>query len=159
MGSHSYGISFISTYIWDHIHMGSHSYGITFISTYSLLHLECHFFNHMGSHSYRITFIWDLIHMGSHSYQRTYGITFIWDHIHMGSHSYQRAAYCIWSVISSQSPFSINHLVFEVSFTTFRWKETKEIEIEDWDEMTLPMQLAVHGTPNTRKSLWGGYAQ
>jgi len=28
---------------------------------------------------------------------------------------------------------SIDNLVLEVSFTTFRWKDTKEIEIGDWD--------------------------
>ena len=57
-----------------------------FCGRHSLVHLECRFFIHMGSHSY--------------------GITFIWDHIHMGSHSYQRTAYCIWSVVSSISNFN-----------------------------------------------------
>jgi len=32
-----------------------------------------------------------------------------------------------------QFPISIDDLVLYVFFTTFRWKETKEIEIGDWD--------------------------
>ena len=42
------------------------------------------------------------------------------------------------------SQFSIEDVVLYVSFTTFRWKETKEIGIGDWDSMTLQMQLSVH---------------
>jgi len=36
---------------------------ISFTSTYILLHLECHFFIHMGSHSYVISSMCDLIHI------------------------------------------------------------------------------------------------
>jgi len=39
-----------------------------------------------------------------------------------------------------QSRISIDNLVLYVSFAAFRWQETKEIEIEDWDLMTLQMQ-------------------
>ena len=39
-----------------------------------------------------------------------------------------------------QSRISIDNLVLYVSFATFRWKETKEIEIGDWDLTTLHMQ-------------------
>jgi len=38
------------------------------------------------------------------------------------------------------SQISIDGVILWVSFTTFRWKETKEIEIGDLDEMTLQMQ-------------------
>ena len=37
----------------------------------------------------------------------------------------------------------IDDKVLQVSFTTFRWKETKEIEIWDCDSTTLQMQYAV----------------
>jgi len=39
-----------------------------------------------------------------------------------------------------QSHLSIEDVVLKVSFATFRWKETKEIEIGDWVEVTLQMQ-------------------
>ena len=39
-----------------------------------------------------------------------------------------------------QSQISKDDLLFSVSFATFREKETNEIEIEDWDCMTLQMQ-------------------
>jgi len=41
-----------------------------------------------------------------------------------------------------RSQITIDALVLYVSFTTFRWKETKEIEIGDY--VTLQMQEAVH---------------
>jgi len=41
------------------------------------------------------------------------------------------------------SQISIDHLVLDVSFTTFRWKETKDFEIGDWDYMILQMQQVV----------------
>jgi len=43
---------------------------------------------------------------------------------------------CHFFILDSQSPFSIS----KVSFATFGWKETNEIEIEDWDLITLQLQ-------------------
>ena len=41
-----------------------------------------------------------------------------------------------------QSQISIHDLVLQISFATFRWKETNKIEIGDWDYMTHQTQWA-----------------
>ena len=48
------------------------------------------------------------------------------------------------SVSLLQSQTLIDDLVLYVSFATFRWKETNEIEIGVWDWRTLQVQWAVH---------------
>ena len=69
-------------------------------TAYSRLHLECHFFIHMGSHSY--------------------GITFVWDHIHMGSHSYDIVQPIAFGMSFLHSQITINILVFQVCLATLR---------------------------------------
>jgi len=55
---------------------------------------------------------------------------------------------CRFFFLTSKSPMWISL----VSFATFRWKETQEIGIEDWDWMTLQMQLAAHFLVDTLMS-------
>jgi len=53
----------------------------------------------------------------------------------------------VFGVSFLQSQISIDNLVLYVSFVTFRWKETTEIEIGDWEQTTLQSQLTVHAYP------------
>ena len=52
-----------------------------------------------------------------------------------------------------QSQISIDHLVVQVSFATFRWNETNEIDIGDWDWNRLQMWLAARRAQLQRRDL------
>jgi len=58
----------------------------------------------------------------------------------MGSHSYRRTAYCIWSVISTPSHLNRGCTSLGLTWRVPAEKETTEIEIGVWHEMTLHMQ-------------------
>jgi len=59
-------------------------------------------------------------------------------HIHSYTFIYILSVYAqpiAFGVSFLESRFLIDNLKLYVSCTTFRWKETKEIEVRDWDEM------------------------
>ena len=90
----------------------------------------------------------DVSHRWIHLYQR---LCLWYDRC---THLYQSIVQPVaFGVSFLHSEIAIDDLVLWVSFTTFRSNETKEIEIGDWDWMTLQVQQAV----SVRHSLWYRY--
>jgi len=75
----------------------------------------------------------------------------------MNTHEYTWIPPISFGVSFFQSRISINHLVLWVSFATFRWKETNEIEFGDWDLNDTPNAMGCditrsnHSHPKTKK--------
>ena len=111
------------------------------ISTY----IWIHHITHMSAYNYtwiRMTTRTD--DMGGHLRNDT-------SHTNMNEKIWQPITFAV-SFLPSQ--ISIDHLVFWVSFATFRWKQTNAIELGDWVGMMLQMHVDMNVIPYECDPIW-----